>query len=78
MFVTVQFKDINHVFKGKLYDYELNKEEEVPEKGSIIRMLDEDYNYICNGTRVKVVDIKATSTRVEPTVIRYIQSSMEE
>ena len=49
MIVTVQFKNKDKVFSGKTYDYILNKNEEVPKQGSIIRMMDKNYNYICNG-----------------------------
>ncbi len=77
MFITVQFKDKNKIFRGKTYDYELNEEEKIPEKGSIIRMVDNNYNYICYGTRVKVVDIKECSVTAR-TQIRVIPSSLEE
>ena len=61
MFVTVQFKDRNKVFKGRTYDYLLNREEIVPQVGQIIRLMDNNYNYLCYGTRVKVVGVKETS-----------------
>lgn len=78
MVITVQFKDKNKVFKGRTYDYLLNKEEELPQKGSIIRMMDNDYNYICNGTRTRVVNVrKATKGDEGLKVIRYINSTME-
>lgn len=78
MFVTVQFKNKDKVFRGKTYDYELSEEEVVPERNSIIRMLDEDYNYICNGTRVKVVDIKDSSISAGATKIRYISTTLDD
>lgn len=78
MFVSVMFKDRNKVFKGKTYDYELNEEEVVPEVGSIIRMMNEDYDYICYGTRVKVVDTKASSNVPQPVKIRYVEASLED
>lgn len=78
MVITVQFKDKNKVFKGRTYDYLLNKEEELPQKGSIIRMMDNDYNYIYNGTRTRVVNVrKATKGDEGLKVIRYINSTME-
>lgn len=78
MFVSVMFKDRNKVFKGRAYDYKLSDEEEIPEVGSIIRMMDEGYDYICNGTRVKVVEVKAESETPQPMVIRYVPSSLED
>lgn len=61
MFIEVQFKNKQLVFGGKTYDYEVVGE--VPKKGSIIRMLNEDRSKaVANGTRVKVVDVKSTST----------------
>lgn len=57
MIITVQFKDKNKVFKGKTYDYEC-VDSVIPKKNDIIRMVNEDCEYICNGTRVKVVDVK--------------------
>lgn len=78
MFISVMFKDRNKIFKGKTYDYKLSDEEEIPAVGSIIRMMDEEYDYICNGTRVKVVDVKVASETPQSAVIRYISSSLEE
>lgn len=83
MYITVQFKDRNKIFKGKTYDYLLNKEETPPQRGDIIRMLDDNYNYRFYGTRVKVVDVfddekKLNIPKENVASIRYIQSSMEE
>lgn len=83
MYITVQFKDRNKVFKGKTYDYLLNKEEKPPQRGDIIRMLDDNYNYRFYGTRVKVVDVfndekKLNVPKENVASIRYVQSSMEE
>lgn len=77
MFVTVQFKDRNKVFKGRTYDYLLNREETVPRVGQIIRLMDDNYNYLCYGTRVKVVGVKETSEVKEPVSIRYVVASLE-
>ena len=77
MFVTVQFKDRNKVFKGRTYDYLLNREEIVPQVGQIIRLMDDNYNYLCYGTRVKVVDVKKTSEVKEPVSVRYVVASLE-
>ena len=83
MYISVQFKNKNKDFVGKAYDYLLNKEEIPPEKGDIIRMMDDNYNYKFYGTRVKVVDVfndekKLNVPKENITSIRYIQSSMEE
>ena len=77
MFVTVQFKDRNKVFKGRTYDYLLNKEETAPQVGQVIRLMDDDYNYLCYGTRVKVVGVKETSEVKEPVSVRYVVASLE-
>lgn len=77
MFVTVQFKDRNKVFKGRTYDYLLNKEETVPRVGQIIRLMDDNYNYLCYGTRVKIVGVKETSEVKEPVSVRYVVASLE-
>lgn len=76
MYITVQFKDKNKVFKGRTYDYKLNSSEKVPNKETIIRMMDNNYDWIANGTRVKVVDIKkysATATQE----IKYIEDTID-
>lgn len=77
MVVSVQFKNKDKVFLGKEYDYLLSNEEEVPKKGSIIRMMDTNYNYLCSGTRVKVVGIKKTSSTAK-TKIRYVEATLED
>lgn len=77
MFVTVQFKDRNKVFKGRTYDYLLNREETVPQVGQIIRLMDDNYSYLCYGTRVKVVGVKETSEVKEPVSVRYVVASLE-
>lgn len=83
MYISVQFKNKNKDFVGKAYDYLLNKEEIPPEKGDIIRMMDDNYNYKFYGTRVKVVDVfndekKLNVPKENIASIRYVQSSMEE
>ena len=83
MYITVQFKNKNKDFVGKLYDYALNKEEIPPKQGDIIRMMDDNYNYKFYGTRVKVVDVfndekKLNVPKENVASIRYVQSSMEE
>ena len=76
MFIEVQFKNKQLVFGGKTYDYEVVGE--VPKKGSIIRMLNEDRSKaVANGTRVKVVDVKPTSASSIQKV-SYVKSSLDE
>lgn len=78
MVISIQFKDSKKIFRGKTYDYKLNKEEKVPKKGSIIRMMDNDYNYIHYGTRVKVVNVRKDEfTDIDLNEIRYIDSSLD-
>ena len=77
MVVSVQFKNKNKVFVGDEYDYLLSNEEEVPKKGSIIRMMDTGYNYLYGGTRVKVVGVKKTSP-IAKTIIRYVEATLED
>ena len=76
MFIEVQFKNKQLVFGGKTYDYEVVGE--VPKKGSIIRMLNEDKSKaVANGTRVKVIDVKPTSTSSIQKV-SCVKSSLDE
>jgi hypothetical protein len=76
MFVTVQFKNKQLVFGGRTYDYEVVGD--VPKKGDVIRMLSEDgTKAVCNGTRVKVVDVKPTSA-FSIQKISCVQSSLDE
>lgn len=77
--VSIQFKNRNKEFKGKVYDFLLNQEEDNPKSGDIIRLMDNSYNYKFYGTRVKVVDTKIVSENFEDLEeVRYLQSSMEE
>ena len=63
MYLTVQFHR-GEEFVGKSY---------------VIRMLsDDEKRAICNGTRVKVLAVKAESDCAQPQVISYKMSSMEE
>lgn len=79
MVISVQFKDKNKVFKGRSYDYLLHKEEKVPSYGNIIRMMDENYNYAYNGTRVKVVGVRneTEEDRKNLLVVRYIKTTLD-
>lgn len=75
MYITIQFKDAQKVFKGKTYDYELCADEPAPKKDDIVRMTDENWNYIHYGTRVKVIDVKQKSETAKAKV-RLIQSTL--
>lgn len=84
MVITVQFKDRNKNFREKTYDYILHKEETIPKNGEIIRLMDENYNYLYYGTRrrrrrrMRVVNVrKETEKDMGLKVIRYINTSME-
>lgn len=76
MFISVLFKNKSMVFGGRPYDFEVVGE--IPKKGDIIRMLSEDKTKaVCNGTRVKVVDVKnVCSIPVDKVVC--IKSSLDE
>lgn len=76
MIVTIQFKNRKNEFVGKTYDYELAKGEDIPAVGQVIRMMNENYDYICYGTRVKVVDVKENSNNVQQS-IRYVNATMD-
>jgi hypothetical protein len=77
--ISVQFKDKNKVFRGRNYDYILNREEEIPEKGAIVRLLDDDYNYVVHGTRLKINDIQEKDVNEEEYVsVRYIRASLDD
>jgi len=78
MVITVQFKDCNKNFRGKTYEYILHKEETIPKNGDIIRMMDENYNYLCYGTRTRIVNVrKETEGDMGLKVMRYINATME-
>jgi hypothetical protein len=79
MVITVQFKDRNKNFRGKTYDYLLHKEEDIPKNGDIIRMMDENYNYLCYGTRVKVTNLRhsVSSDKEKLSVIRYVAATLD-
>lgn len=63
---------------GKEYSYRLAKGVPTPKVGSVIRMMDEDCNFIHNGTRTRVVNVrKAIEKDVGLKVIRYINATME-
>lgn len=79
MVITVQFKDRNKNFRGKTYDYLLHKEEVIPKNGDIIRMMDENYNYLYYGTRTKVVGIRHSvpSDKEKLSIIRYVTATLD-
>lgn len=79
MVITVQFKDGNKNFRGKTYDYILHKEETIPKNGEIIRIMDENYNYLCYGTRIRVTGIRHSvpSDKEKLSVIRYVTATLD-
>jgi hypothetical protein len=79
MIISVKFKDKNKIFKGRSYDYKLNSDERIPKVGSIIRMMNNDYSFRCNGTRVRVENVRKESIEDSGLEeIRYLESSLEE
>lgn len=77
MFISVQFKDKEKNFRGKHYDYEIASGEKVPAVGSIIRMMNEDYDFVCYGTRVKVTAVKHESQTAK-IKIRCLEASLDD
>ena len=78
MVITVQFKDRNKNFRGKTYDYILHKEETIPKNGEIIRLMDENYNYLYYGMRIRIANVREeTEKDIGLKVIRYINATME-
>lgn len=76
MYITVVFKNKELVFGGRSYDFEVVGKP--PNKGDIIRMLSEDGSKaVCNGTRVKVIDVKSSSSNSQQR-ISCVASSMSE
>jgi DNA replicative helicase MCM subunit Mcm2 (Cdc46/Mcm family) len=76
MYISVQFRNKFNDFSGKTYDFEVVGG--VPKAGAIIRMVSEDMTKkVCNGTRVKVVGVKAISSTSQDKV-RCILASMDE
>lgn len=75
--VSIQFKDKNKVFKGKTYDFLLNKEEEVPSQGSIVRLMDDDYDWMFYGTRVKITEVKFAEQATDLKSVRYLTAKLD-
>ena len=70
------FKNKELVFGGRSYDFEVVGK--LPNKGDIIRMLSENGSKaVCNGTRVKVIDVKSSSNNSRQR-ISCVASSMSE
>lgn len=76
--IFIQFKNKNLEFVGRLYDYLLHEDEEIPTPNTIVRLLDEDYNYLNYGTRVKVVDVVDAMLEDMDTkkIVRYLTDSI--
>lgn len=75
--ISVQFKNKNKEFVGKTYDYLLNKTEDKPCRGDIIRLMDKNYNWLCYGTRVKITDVLTTESAPNLQEVTYVKSSMD-
>lgn len=73
--ISVQFKDKNKVFRGRTYDFKVAT---APKVGSIIRMYNKEMTKpVCNATRVKVVEVKGTSSAATEE-IEYIETTLED
>lgn len=77
--ISVRFKDKNKVFKGKTYDYKVLDGEDDVKAGDIIRMMDDDLNWICYGTRVRVESVRpATKADVGLLGIRLVLTTLDD
>lgn len=79
MVITVQFKDHNKNFRGRTYDYLLHKEEDIPKSGDIIRMMDENYDYLYHGTRVIVCGVRKVveEDKKNLSIIRCVKTTLD-
>ena len=50
----------------------------MPQVGQVVRLMDDNYNHLCYGTRVKVVDVKERSEVKDPVSVRYVEASLED
>ena len=75
--ISVQFKNKSKEFIGKTYDYLLEKSEDIPRRGDIVRLMDKDCNWVCHGTRVKVADVLTTENVPNLQEVTYVKSSMD-
>ena len=80
MFINVQFKNAKKEFVGKEYSYELCPEEEAPKPNTIARLMDENYNYLNYGTRIRINSCtKEPLGKVAGYIkARYIETSLED
>lgn len=78
MVISIRFKDKNKVFRGKVYDFLLHEEEEIPKEGDIVRLLDESFDYRFYGTRVRVEAVrKRRKEDLNLEVVRYIKKDLD-
>jgi len=78
MVISIRFKDKNKVFQGKVYDFLLHEEEEIPKEGDIVRLLDESFDYRFHGTRVRVEAVrKRKKEDLNLEVVRYIKKDLD-
>ena len=80
MYINVQFKNRKKEFVGKEYSYELCSDEKIPEPNTVARLLDENYNYLNYGTRIRINSVtKAPVGKVvEYLKARYIEASLDD
>ena len=77
MFISIMFKDKYGVFKGKEYDYKLCSNEQQPIVGSIVRLMDKNYDFIHYGTRVLVTAVKSFSNTAKVEV-RCLETTLDD
>lgn len=80
MYVNVKFKNRKMEFIGKTYSYELAADEEVPKDGEIVRLMDEDYNYLNHGTRIRVESTSKVPVGkvAEYLRVRYVKATLDD
>lgn len=77
--ISIRFKDKNKAFKGRTYDYRVLEGEADVKAGDIIRMLDNDCNWVCYGTRVRVESVRPTTSADENLLgIRLILTTLDD
>ena len=78
MFIGIQFKNKKKEFVGKTYNFELSEGEDIPTEGDIVRLMDEDYDLMFYGTRVKIIEvIPQLASSEEVAKVRYLKASMD-
>ena len=79
MYIGVKFKGKNKDFKGRTYNFELAKDEDIPKVGDIIRLTDADWGFLFYGTRVRVEEVVPTVAEPDTMqIVHYIESSLDD